>query len=77
MKPSQFLCHLRQLGGADISDSLLRTMWADRLPQHLQAAVTLQIDTPLDKVATVIDHMHDLVPSRQVYVTSTQEQDIT
>jgi hypothetical protein len=77
MKPSQFLRHLRQLGGADISDNLLRTMWADRLPQHLQAAVALQIDTPLDKVATVIDHMHDLVPSRQVYATSTQEHNAT
>jgi hypothetical protein len=77
MKPSQFLRHLSQLSGTDTSDNPLRTTWADRLPQHLIAAVALQIDTPLDKVATVIDHMNDLVPSRLVYATSTHEHDTT
>jgi hypothetical protein len=52
-------------------------MWADRLPQHLRVAVALQIVTPLDNVATLMDHMNDLVLSRQDYATSTCEQDTT
>lgn len=61
-KPSQFLRRLRDLGGNAITDSLLRTLWTGRLPQHLQAILAAQPDTSLDAAASLADRVLEVVP---------------
>ncbi|XP_076664946.1 uncharacterized protein LOC143367207 [Andrena cerasifolii] len=54
-KPSQFLRHLRELGGAVIPDTVLRTLWVGRLPTAMQLVLATQRDIDLDKVAELAD----------------------
>lgn len=52
--PSQFLRHLRSLGG-NASDDILRSLWMFRLPQAAQVVVAAQKDLPIDKLAGIAD----------------------
>lgn len=60
-KPSQFLRHMRDLAGKDISDDFLRSIWAKRLPPHVQAAIATMPDASLDKVAALADKVNEIV----------------
>lgn len=60
-KPSQFLRHLRDLAGTDLSDDFLRSMWAKRLPTHVQAVIATMSDASLDKVAALADKVNDII----------------
>jgi hypothetical protein len=60
-KPSQFLRHLRDLAGTDLSDDFLRSIWAKRLPTHVQAVIATMSDASLDKVAALADKVNDIV----------------
>lgn len=53
--PSSFLRHLRKLGGQEVQDSLLRTIWASRLPQQIQAIIAGQDAIQLDDIAVLAD----------------------
>lgn len=52
--PSQFLRHLRTLGG-NVPDEILRTLWTSRLPGSSQAIIAAQKNLPLDDLASVAD----------------------
>jgi hypothetical protein len=52
--PSQFLRHLRTLGGT-APDDILRSLWMSRLPQTAQSVVAAQRSLPLDSLAEVAD----------------------
>ncbi|XP_028166075.1 uncharacterized protein LOC114356893 isoform X1 [Ostrinia furnacalis] len=71
-KPSQFLRHLQSLSGTTVSDDLMRTIWSSRLPNNLQTIIALQKDSPLEAVADLVDHVHDIAPpsAAQVAMTS-------
>lgn len=72
-KPSQFLRHLQHLAGPEVHDDLLRTIWINRLPIAIQAAIASQ-PTPqtLEALAGTADRVWDLTPSSpQVASTST------
>ncbi|XP_063394583.1 uncharacterized protein LOC134679556 [Cydia fagiglandana] len=60
-KPSQFLRHLRDLAGTDLSDDFLRSIWAKRLPPHVQTVIATMSDATLDKVAALADRVNDIV----------------
>lgn len=62
-KPSQFLRHLQQSAGASVPEHFLRTLWANRLPRHIQTVIATQMEIPLDKVAELADKVHDIVTS--------------
>lgn len=59
-KPSQFLRHLRDLGGNTITEDLIRTVWLRRLPASLQAVLATQADTALDRVAELADKVAEM-----------------
>ena len=55
-KPSQFLRHLRSLAGSSrLEDSILRTLWLQRLPTHVQQILQTQAHQPLDSQAAMAD----------------------
>lgn len=60
-KPSQFLRHLRTLGGSTVTDDFLKTVWSSRLPNNIQAIIVSQKGT-LNELAEIADKIHDIAP---------------
>lgn len=63
-KPSQFLRHLRYLGGSTVTEELLRILWLSRLPASMRAILATQQDTELDRVADFADSIADTMGPR-------------
>lgn len=62
-KPSQFLRHLRSLAGStQVQDSLLRTLWLQRLPNQVHAILQTQAELSLDKLAELADRIVEVSP---------------
>lgn len=66
--PSQFLRHLRSLAGTTtgVQDNLLRTIWMQRLPPHVQAILQTQADqegSTSDKLAVTADKIMEVQPT--------------
>ena len=55
-KPSQFLRHLKSLA-PDVPDDFLRTIWASRLPSHVQAILAGQTDDSLESASHLADRI--------------------
>lgn len=74
--PSQFLRHLQSLAGTAVSDTLLRTLWINRLHMNVQAILASQPDAKLDTLALLADKIHTVFLQRQtmsVYDQPTSE----
>ena len=70
-KPSQFLRRLRDLGGAALTEELLRTLWTGRLPRDVQIGLVGRMDDSLDRVAEIADHLAEMsVPRSTIFETS-------
>ncbi|XP_049272641.1 uncharacterized protein LOC125758913 [Rhipicephalus sanguineus] len=55
-KPSRLLRHMRALAGnMEVQESLLRSLWLQRLPLHVQAILRAQLTLPLFQLAEVAD----------------------
>ncbi|XP_011883567.1 PREDICTED: uncharacterized protein LOC105570738 [Vollenhovia emeryi] len=70
-KPSQFLRHLRTLAGNNVPDSLLRTLWLERLPQQAQMILATRTDDRLNDVAEQADRIHEMTNKAVVASTYT------
>lgn len=54
--PSQFLRHLKSLAGSiELPDSILRSLWLQRLPPHAQAILQAQSSVSMDIMAETAD----------------------
>ena len=60
-KPSQFLRHLKALA-PDVPDDFLRTIWASRLPPHVQAILAGQTEGSLDSASQLADRICEVAP---------------
>jgi len=60
-KPSQFLWHLKNLA-PDVHDDFLRTIWASRLPPHVQAILAGQTEGSLDSTSHLADRICEVTP---------------
>lgn len=60
-KPSQFLRHLQTLAGPTVTSEFLRTLWAGRLPTHIETVVATQRRLSLEEVADLADTVYDIV----------------
>jgi hypothetical protein len=60
-KPSQFLRHLKGLA-PDVPDDFLRTIWASRLPPHVQAILAGQTEGSLDAASRLADRICEVTP---------------
>ena len=61
LKPSQFLRHLKNLT-PDILDEFLRTIWASRLPPHVQAILAGQTVGSLDSASHLANRTCEVTP---------------
>ena len=60
-KPSQFLRHLKGLA-PDVPDDFLCTIWASRLPLHMQAILAGQTEGSLDSASHLADRICEVTP---------------
>ncbi|XP_034172342.1 uncharacterized protein LOC117600704 [Osmia lignaria lignaria] len=60
--PSQFLRHLKGLGGEAVPEKLLRSIWSSRLPQTVQAILATQETAPLEDAIVLADKVYELAP---------------
>jgi len=60
-KASQFLRHLKSLA-PDVPDDFLRTIWASRLPPHVQAILAGQTEGSLDSAFHLADRICEVTP---------------
>lgn len=61
--PSQFLRHLKSLSSATaVGDQLLKTLWVQRLPPHIQGILQTQQDLPCDRLAIIADKILEVQP---------------
>lgn len=70
-RPSQFLRHLRNLAGTKMPDEILRSLWANRLPSHIQAIIATQTAANLDDVAQLADKINEVSLQPQVHHVAT------
>lgn len=53
--PSQFLCHLRELGDGSVTDTLLRAIWMSGLPVHVQSVIAEVASLDIEQLAAIAD----------------------
>lgn len=58
-KPSQLLAEMSRLGGTSISQEVLRTLWMQHLPTHIQSVLTTSSD-PLENLAKMADKISEI-----------------
>jgi len=75
-KPSQFLRHLKGLA-PDVPDEFLRTIWASRLPQHVQAILAGQTEVSLDAASHLADKIYEVTLQPATAIISSTTPDHT
>ncbi|CAE1263959.1 unnamed protein product [Acanthosepion pharaonis] len=72
-KPSQLLRRMQQLlGENDISTTVFRQMWLDKLPADIvRILAALADDMDIQKLATIADKVADTTPIRHISATET------
>lgn len=74
-KPSQLLAEMKQLGGAAVTEELLKTLWLQRLPTHMQSVLAVSCDA-LPKIATMADKIAEIDQPRTFAVSSNEDSDL-
>lgn len=64
-KPSQLLIEMKQLAGSNFKDDILRKLWLQRLPNQMQAILTVSSES-LDKIALMADRIINTYAYNQV-----------
>lgn len=59
-KPSQLLREMRALADNRISEDVLRTLWTQRLPTHIQIVLSASDDMALEKMAGIADKVAEI-----------------
>ncbi|KAK5646503.1 hypothetical protein RI129_004967 [Pyrocoelia pectoralis] len=69
--PSQFMRHLKNLAGSDVSDKLLQSLWRGRLPHNMQAILAAAaIDKNLEDQAILADTIFATIAKSSVQAVS-------
>lgn len=66
-KPSQFLRHLKNMAAGGVSDEFLKSMWMNRLPNHVQAIILSQTTSSLEQIADLADKICEVTPNPTPY----------
>ncbi|XP_022836999.1 uncharacterized protein LOC111364384, partial [Spodoptera litura] len=74
-KPTAFLRHLQHLAGENVPKEFIRTIWASRLPTHLQTCIAAQqTKMSLEDLAELADRVNDVVPTTMLLTSPTPSQ---
>lgn len=68
-KPSQLLNEMRRLGSSSVSSDLLKTLWMQRLPVHIQSVLTTSSDN-LESLSIMADKIAEIEQPRTFAITS-------
>lgn len=66
MKPSHLLQKMKSLATNDISDMVLKTLWLEKLPQHIKHILAVS-DEGIDKLAIMADKIVDMHSQTELY----------
>lgn len=69
-KPSQLLREMRELGGNTVSEDLLKSLWMQRLPEHMRTILTAG-DEELSKMVRIADSISEV--SDRAYISETKK----
>lgn len=58
-KPSQLLNEMNRLGGSTVPEPLLRTLWMQQLPTHIQSVLTTSSDS-IDNLSKMADKIAEI-----------------
>jgi hypothetical protein len=64
-KPSTLLCEMRSLSTGAISEDVLKSLWLQRLPNQMQAILTVSSET-LNKLALMADKIADATDLHEI-----------
>ncbi|XP_017480979.1 PREDICTED: uncharacterized protein LOC108370205 [Rhagoletis zephyria] len=69
MRPSQLLREMRNLAGNAMNDSMLKSVWLNRLPPDVRSIISISSE-PLDKVACLADKITEVRDGPQWHAVS-------
>lgn len=72
MKPSSLLHKMRELSCGKVGDDLLRSLWLQHLPIHIQTVLSTSTDG-LDQLATMADTMFEVTGAASIQAVSTEQ----
>lgn len=72
-RPSELLVQMRNLSAGKVDDSLLTSLWLQRLPLQMQQILSLSKDS-LDNLAAIADKMHEISNTGPSQIESVQAQ---
>lgn len=73
--PSTLLREMRTLAGTNVTDSMLRTLWLQRLPTRIQELLSVLDEVTLDKLAVCADKAHERGSSSTTVALVNNSQD--
>ncbi|EFA12902.2 Retrovirus-related Pol polyprotein from transposon opus-like Protein [Tribolium castaneum] len=75
-KPSQLLNEMKRLGDSAVSDELLKTLWLQRLPTHVQSVLATSSD-PIQNLAQMADKIVEIQHMSSVCTVATPTEDMS
>lgn len=75
-KPSMLLSEMRRLGGPDVPDKLLQTIWMQRLPVQVQSILATSSDG-VDSLASMADKIMQIDQPRTFAITNSNSSNNT
>lgn len=75
MKPSQLLRKMKSLGGSNITDKVLRTLWLDKLPESIKNILVVSKED-LDNLSVMADKIFEMKSSTEIY-SATADNSVT
>lgn len=66
MRPSQLLSKMSDLAAGNLTDTMLKTLWMNRLPANMQAILAASSES-LVKIAEIADKIHELAAPAQLH----------
>ncbi|KYB29887.1 hypothetical protein TcasGA2_TC034537 [Tribolium castaneum] len=75
-KPSQLLNEMKRLGDSAVSDELLKTLWLQRLPTHVQSVLATSSD-PIQNLAQMADKIVEIQHMFSVCTVATPTEDMS
>jgi hypothetical protein len=61
LKPTELLRQMQTLAGDLYEEKLVKILWMQKLPQHVQTIVTTRADEPVDKLAILADRISEVM----------------